>query len=153
MALDTMLDFTFNNKTTKRQYGRTFFEKIVIRAARELGLEQYRLGLSVNLVSTARMKSLNKKYRGKDTPTDVLSFPIESSFPKKSKSSIIELGDIFIAIEVAAKKAIEYDVSMRRELAFLTVHGFLHLLGYDHERSKKDEHEMFKLQDKILKSF
>ena len=98
--------------------------------------------LSITIVSPRRMRELNKKYRGKDKATDVLSFPLwtkrELSTQAK-KHGILDLGDIFINSRDAKKNFL-----------FLTTHGFLHLLGFDHERSHREKKLMFALQDEII---
>ena len=81
-------------------------------------------------------------YRQKDKPTDVLSFPMEDD---------IMLGDIVISLDTAKNQAQEREINVDREVAFLFIHGLLHLLGYDHETSVEDEKEMFALQEEILK--
>ena len=91
---------------------------------------------------------INKEYRGVDRPTDVISFALEDEPDIKLDHRI--LGDIYISIDKAREQANEYGHSLKRELCFLTVHGVLHLLGYDHMKSKKDEEVMFGKQDKIL---
>jgi len=96
------------------------------------------------------MKLLNNKYRKKNYPTDVLSFSIFESEGPRIPS--LDLGDILICLPVAKKQAREYQESLRHELERLTVHGVLHLFGYDHEKSKKEEKQMFSLQNKILRS-
>lgn len=83
---------------------------------------------------------LNRTYRNIDRPTDVLSFPMEDEQL---------LGDIVISIPKVRSQAEEYGHSFERELYFLAVHGFLHLLGYDHE-TKEDEEIMFGKQEQIL---
>ena len=93
---------------------------------------------------------INKEYRGVDRPTDVISFALEDEPDIKLDHRI--LGDIYISIDKAREQANEYGHSLKRELCFLTVHGVLHLLGYDHMKSKKDEEIMFSLQDEILES-
>ncbi|MEK7582970.1 MAG: rRNA maturation RNase YbeY [Patescibacteria group bacterium] len=108
-------------------------EAIVAACCKALKLPRSGVELSVNIVSPQKMRSLNKTYRGKDKPTDVLSFPI------RVKHDILYLGDIFINRTDAKKN-----------LPFLVVHGFLHLMDYDHERSEREEKIMFTLQDEIL---
>jgi len=95
--------------------------------------------VNISLVSNERMQNLNRDFRGKDEVTDVLSFP--------SDQGPGVLGDIAISPEVAAAAAKKHGHSFHREICFLAIHGFLHLIGYDHEESEK---EMFELQDKIL---
>ena len=149
-----MIDLTFNNLTADRSHGRVFFEKILKVSAKETGLGSKKIELSINLVGEGRIKALNKKYRGKNKATDVLSFPINEKVDVKSaKNAIINLGDIFICLPVAKRYALREGVSLDFKLAFLAVHGFLHLLGYDHEQSFAEKDKMFALQNKILMNF
>src|SRR5690606_25234225 len=111
--------------------------------------------LSVTFVTNESIKELNMAYRGKDSPTDVISFAMEEMGEGETEIAGVEnlprmLGDIVISIEMAEKQAEEYGHSYLRELGFLTVHGFLHLLGYDH-MNDEDEKRMFKKQEDILK--
>ncbi|MCL2047190.1 MAG: rRNA maturation RNase YbeY [Defluviitaleaceae bacterium] len=106
--------------------------------------------VSISFVTDEEIKELNNTYRGLDKPTDVLSFPsMESPDTKKGKAPF-SIGDIVISTQTAARQAQEYAHSEERELAFLTVHGVLHLLGLDHEASANDEKIMNELQEKIL---
>ena len=104
--------------------------------------------LVVIIVDNEYIHKINKEYRGVDRPTDVISFALEDEPDIKLDHRI--LGDIYISIDKAREQANEYGHSLKRELCFLTVHGVLHLLGYDHMKSKKDEEVMFGKQDKIL---
>lgn len=93
--------------------------------------------VSINLTDDEHIHELNKKYRGIDRPTDVLSFALrESDEPEiifdADESQADVLGDIVVSVERARSQALEYGHSFRRELIFLIVHGMLHLLGYDH---------------------
>ena len=97
--------------------------------------------LSVTYVSSEKMRSMNNSFRGKNNPTDVLSFP--------AAPNALIIGDIAICLDVAKSQAEEYGHSLERELAFLTVHGFLHLLGYNHE-NPEDEKKMNNAQENIL---
>lgn len=92
---------------------------------------------------------MNKQYRQKDYPADVLSFPFAYLY-KKELDDCNELGDIFLCYPVARKQAEEYNHSFAQEIYFLFAHGMLHLLGYDHEE-KKEREVMFDLQDRIIK--
>lgn len=114
--------------------------------------------VSVTIVSEEEIKQLNKEYRGKDAITDVLSFPI-LEFDEDGNiideefdfdDELVVLGDIVICEKRAAEQAAEYGHSFERELAFLTVHSMLHLLGYDHEHSDDEEQQMFLKQKEIL---
>ena len=103
---------------------------------------------TIIFVTKEEIHELNKQYRGVDRVTDVISFALEDAHDV-SLSDIRVLGDIYICIDRMKEQAIEYNHSETRELSFLTVHGLLHLLGYDHQ-TKEDEEIMFNLQRKIL---
>lgn len=106
--------------------------------------------LSVTFVTDERIHELNKEYREKDQPTDVLSFALNDGDEQVSIEGMPNLlGDIVISIARAKSQAIEYGHDFQRELCFLAVHGFLHLIGYDHD-SKENEVAMFKKQEDIL---
>ncbi|OCL25215.1 rRNA maturation RNase YbeY [Orenia metallireducens] len=96
--------------------------------------------VSVALVDDNYIHGLNHRYRGKDQPTDVLSFPQDDN---------LLLGDIIISLETAQRQAEEYNHSFAREIGFLTVHGMLHLLGYDHY-GKEERIIMRKKEEEIL---
>lgn len=147
-----MLDFVFNNFTTDKKYGAEFFRKIIRKALKELGFNNKAVELSINLVGKGRIKALNKKYLGKNKATDVLSFPLNERVGiKPPRSGIIALGDIFICLPVVKECALKEDKGLSSQFAILVVHGLLHLLGCDHEKSGEERQKMFRLQEKILK--
>ena len=102
---------------------------------------------NVIIVDKDYIHELNKTYRDKDMETDVISFALEDDKTFNPEERV--LGDIYISIDRVHSQARDYGHSEIRELCFLTVHGMLHLLGYDH-MTKDEEQEMFSLQDKIL---
>ena len=106
---------------------------------------------SVIIVDEDKIKKLNKEYRNKDSITDVISFALEDD-NTFIKTNFRVLGDIYICIKRAKEQSIEYGHSLLRELSFLSIHGLLHLLGYDH-MEKEDEQVMFKLQEEILNGY
>lgn len=114
--------------------------------------------VSVILVNDEHIKELNKTYRFKNVPTDVLSFAMrENTLDDDLDGHVISeytgtelLGDIVISVQRAKAQAEEFGHSFRRELAYLTVHGMLHLLGYDHE-SESDKNLMRQREEAILK--
>lgn len=112
--------------------------------------------LSVTFVTNERIQEINREYRDKDQPTDVISFAMEELGEGEIPLSGVEmprvLGDIIISIAKAEEQAEEYGHSFIRELGFLAVHGFLHLLGYDHE-TEEEEKVMFARQKDILNEF
>ncbi|MBT2643743.1 rRNA maturation RNase YbeY [Bacillus sp. ISL-41] len=112
--------------------------------------------LSVTFVSNERIQEINREYRDKDRPTDVISFALEEM--GEGELEIVGegipriLGDIIISIPKAREQAEEYNHSFMRELGFLAVHGLLHLLGYDH-MNEQDEKQMFDRQKEILDGY
>ena len=106
--------------------------------------------VSVTLVDNAAIHQLNFDYRQVDRETDVLSFPLYEREELVSMTEPLLLGDIVISLEKAAEQAESYGHSMEREVAFLTVHSMLHLLGYDHELSSEEETDMFRRQEEVL---
>ena len=107
--------------------------------------------ISVVLVDDKKIQEINKNYRGIDKVTDVISFAFEDN-DKKMYNNIRVLGEIYICIPRMKEQAILYEHSETRELAFLAVHGLLHLLGYDH-MNKEDEKVMFGKQELVLNGF
>ena len=112
--------------------------------------------ISITIVHNDKIQEINREYRGKDQPTDVISFALEElgegEIPITGENLPRVLGDIIISLDKAREQAEEYGHSLMRELGFLTVHGFLHLLGYDHE-TKEEEEIMFQKQEEILNQF
>jgi probable rRNA maturation factor len=110
------------------------------------------VSVSLSLVDNERIQKINREHRQKDAVTDVLSFPLfdnRSEWMQEDWEDSIQLGDIILAVPRAIEQAIEYKHSLLREICFLVVHGFLHLLGYDHE-TEEEEKEMFALQEQVL---
>ena len=103
---------------------------------------------SIIFVDDKEIKRINKEYRGIDKVTDVISFALEDT-SDNINNDIRILGDIYICIPRMLEQATYYGHSIKRELSFLTVHGMLHLLGYDHMK-EEDEKVMFGLQELIL---
>jgi len=146
-----MPNLVYRNLTSDKKYNSKFFEIILVGAIKELKLADKKVGLSVNLVGEGKIRELNKKYRNKNKISDVLSFPMASKLEiPKSNTEVLDLGDIFICLSFAKNEAKSENISIERKLAQLVVHGFLHLLGYDHEKSEKDAKKMFGLENKIL---
>jgi probable rRNA maturation factor len=104
--------------------------------------------MAVILIDDEKMHELNKEYRGVDRTTDVLSFALEDD--NKIKLPIRELGEVYVSIPKMLEQAKSFNHSEKRELSFLVCHGLLHLLGFDHTKSKEEEEKQFGLQDKIL---
>ena len=127
------------------------------RPVRSSGLERWlqrvapraaRGELAVALVSDAKMRSLNLRFRGRDRATDVLSFPADTG-PSLPRSVPRHLGDVVIAKGVATRQARAAGHSLGTEVRRLALHGLLHLLGYDHER---DDGRMMRLERRLLRA-
>ena len=153
----TIIDET--KKVTPEQIAQT--EKLLKFAADFIKLPDAK-EMNVTFVDNARIQEINKYFRDKDMPTDVVSLeyvPEDISFddfedlPQELLDELDPfIGEIFISIERAKEQALEYGHSYERELGFLSVHGFLHINGYDH-MNPEDEKEMFDLQDDILNAY
>ena len=106
---------------------------------------------NIIIVDKEKIQYLNKTYRNIDRVTDVISFALEDD-DSFVKTDFRVLGDIYICLDKAIEQAKEYGHSLKREISFLTIHGILHLLGYDHMTSD-EEKEMFGLQEMILNEY
>jgi probable rRNA maturation factor len=121
-------------------------------AIRQLAERKKNLDLSIALVNPARIKELNKKYRRKDKVTDVLSFGENTRYQiPNTKDKIQNLGEIVICPQVIKANAKKFDSTFKKEFAQVLIHGILHLLGYDHEKGKKDARIMEERQNFYLK--
>lgn len=110
-----------------------------------------RTEVAVTIVANDRIKELNNMYRNMNEPTDVLSFEIDNPYVQSDQTPL-HIGDIVISREKVKEQATRYNHSYERELAFLAVHGMLHLLGYSHD-DKAQEKTMFLKQERILEEF
>ena len=106
---------------------------------------------NIIIVNNSYIHKLNKEYRNIDKETDVISFALEDEKDLINGSNINILGDIYISIDKAKEQSISYNHSLKRELLFLAVHGFYHLLGYDHQ-TKEEEKIMFQKQEEVLEA-
>ena len=106
---------------------------------------------NIIIVDEKTIQDINREYRGKDSITDVISFALEDD-DTFIETDMRILGDIYICLKRCKDQSIEYGHSFLRELSFLTIHGLLHLLGYDH-MNEDDEKVMFKLQEMILNEY
>ena len=134
------------------------YEKLIKKVINECfvneNMESLKLYISITLTNPKKIKELNSKYRNIDKETDVLSFPM---FEKEELKDLIKekydldecIGDIVISVDRVKEQAIEYGHSFERELAYMCVHGFYHLLGYDH-MIDKDKILMRAKEDEVL---
>lgn len=154
------MDITIIDKTTSITNSQLDLVESIIEFAStqpELNLE-LDTEMSVTFVNNEEIHQINKEYREKDAPTDVISFALEDEgideLPIEFSDMDIprNIGDIIVSVEKIMEQANEYSHSFERELGFLVIHGFLHLNGYDH-MNEKDEKVMFDLQRKILDAY
>ena len=135
---------------TRRNSGKRIasrkLKKLAERILQLLGKESAELSLV--LVGNDEIQKLNFKFRGKDYATDVLSFPFENDLPGPERL----LGDVIISVEKAREQAKERGRSFDEEMVTLLIHGVVHLLGYDHERSAKDARAMTRLEKRIYRA-
>ncbi|MCM3674069.1 MULTISPECIES: rRNA maturation RNase YbeY [Peribacillus] len=150
LAIDLMDE---TNEVTEE--AQQLVESILQFAARKENIEKD-TELSVTFVDNDRIREINKEYRHKDSATDVISFALEEMGENEVEIFGAEmprmLGDIIISIERTKEQAEEYGHSFDRELGFLALHGFLHLLGFDH-MNEEDEKVMFTKQKEILEEY
>lgn len=149
-----IIDFFDETNEVAREHIQMIKELIGVAAQMEDAPEGAEM--SITFVNNERIQELNHQYRGKNQPTDVISFAMEDA--GEGELQIIGgemphlLGDIVISIPKAKEQAEEYGHSFARELGFLSVHGFLHLLGYDH-MTEEEEQVMFGKQHNILQVY
>lgn len=152
-----MLQLDVNDETgTIDEAVETLVSDLLTHAAQEESFSG-ETEVSVTFMSDEEIQQVNAEYRGIDKPTDVISFALEEM--TSGEVAIIAeqdmptiLGDIIISVDTAKRQAVEYDHSIDREIGFLALHGFLHLLGYDH-MTAEDEAKMFDRQKEILSTF
>lgn len=149
-----LIDFIDETETVSDEQTQ-LVQNILNFAAEQEGIED-ESEVSVTFVTNERIQEINREYRSKDQPTDVISFALEEL--GEDEVEIIGagiprvLGDIIISIDRTKEQAEEYNHSVSRELGFLALHGFLHLLGYDH-MEEEEEKKMFKRQKDILDEY
>ena len=144
------LDLEENNEYEK------IIKKVIEQCFKEEKIEESKLYISITLTTPQNIHKINKQYRNVDNETDVLSFPIfeKKELEEKIKTKRFEhediLGDIVISIDRVKEQAKEYGHSFEREFAYMLVHGFYHLMGYDHIK-EDDKAIMRPKEEKVLK--
>ena len=127
----------------------------LVKKVLEFGMKKENLNhtsFNVIIVDNNYIHELNKNYRDIDRETDVITFALEDEDSVKLPGDMRILGDIYISIDKARSQAIEYGHSFEREICFLAVHGFYHLLGYDH-MNEEEEKVMFGKQEEVLSEY
>lgn len=141
--------FEIFNETNKEIEEINKLQNYMEFVVKKLGIEK---GIfNIIFVSNKKIHEINKEYRKVDRVTDVISFALEDNMDIVYDDFRL-LGDIYIAIDVAYEQALEYNHSREREVCFLTTHGVLHLLGYDH-LTEEEEKVMFSKQEELLKEY
>lgn len=129
-------------------------EQVLSACFKEENMDKLGLYVSVTLTCPSYIRSINKEYRNIDKETDVLSFPM---FEKSEIDEIVEnqnnmvadvLGDIIVSVDRVKEQAIEYEHSFERELSYMVVHGFYHLMGYDHMND--DEKQIMRAKEENI---
>jgi rRNA maturation RNase YbeY len=112
-------------------------------------LDLKNVSLTVIMTGDTYIRKINKEFRGHDEPTDVIAFSNRDNPFPSADSVTEEIGDVYISLERAHRQAAEYRVSLTDEVKRLIIHGILHLVGYDHERSDEDEEIMLRMEDDL----
>ena len=150
-----MFEIVYQEIKEEKEY-ESILKKVLEECFREEKIENSKLYITITLTNPETIKKINQEYRKIDKATDVLSFPMfekdELDEKIEQKDFVYEdiLGDIVISIEKVEEQAKEYGHSFEREFSYMVVHGFYHLMGYDHIK-EEDKKEMRKKEEKILK--
>ena len=149
-----MFEIIYQDIEEKKEYEDTI-KKVLEQCFKEEKLENSKLYITITLTNSENIRKINKEYRNIDKATDVLSFPmyekeeLEEKIAKQHYEHEDVLGDIVISIEKVEEQAKEYGHGFERELSYMLVHGFYHLMGYDHIE-EEDKKKMRPKEEKIL---
>ena len=149
-----MFEIIYKGIEEKQEYEETI-KKVIEQCFKEEGLENSKLYITFTLTTPEEIKKINTEYRNIERATDVLSFPmfekdeLEKKIEEKDFNYPDVLGDIVISIEKVEEQAKEYGHSLERELSYMVVHGFYHLMGYDHIK-EDDKKQMRQKEEKVL---
>lgn len=149
-----MYEIIYQDIEENKEYEKTI-KTVIEKCFEEEHLENSKLTITITLTTKEFIHKINKQYRNVDRPTDVLSFPMfeKDELDKKIANQDFKhediLGDLIIAIEKVKEQAKEYGHSFERELSYMLVHGFYHLMGYDH-MEEEEKQVMRQKEEKIL---
>ena len=149
-----LYEIVYKDIEENEEYEETI-KKVRTKCFEEENLKNSKLYITVTLTNPENIRKINKEYRNIDRATDVLSFPMfeKEELEEKIKNHNFEyedvLGDLVISIEKVKEQAEEYGHSFERELSYMLVHGFYHLMGYDHIK-EEDKRQMRPKEEKIL---
>ena len=150
-----MYEISYLNIEKGQEDWEAIVKKVLDKCFEEEGLLDSKLIMTITFTTPEEIRKINKKYRKIDKATDVLSFPMfeKDELDEKIKSGDFPyedvLGDVIISIEKVREQAEEYGHSFERELSYMIVHGFYHLMGYDH-MNEEEKKEMRKKEEKVL---
>lgn len=149
-----MFEIIYDEVEENEEYEKCI-KRVLEQCYKEENIENSKLIITITLTNNENIKEINKAHRNIDRATDVLSFPMfeKDELDKKIENKEFEyedmLGDLIISVEKVAEQAKEYEHSFERELSYMVVHGFYHLMGYDHIK-EEDKKEMRAKEEKIL---
>lgn len=149
-----MYEIIYQDVEEKKEYEEVI-KKVLARCFQEENIENSKLCITITLTTPEHIRMINQEYRNIDKATDVLSFPmfekdeLEEKIAKQDFMHEDMLGDVVISIEKVEEQAKEYGHSFEREFSYMVVHGFYHLMGYDHIK-EEDKKEMRHKEEKIL---
>lgn len=149
-----MYEIVYDEVNENKEYDKVI-EKVLSQCFSEEKLENSNLWITITLTTLENIRKINNEYRKIDKATDVLSFPmfekieLDEKIAKKDFENEDVLGDIIICVDKVKEQAVEYEHSFERELSYMVVHGFYHLMGYDHIE-EEDKKIMRTKEEKIL---
>lgn len=154
--MNDLVQINYNNIEENEDYNK-IIHTVIKKCFEEEGLDKLKKYINIILTNPEEIRKINKEYRNIDRETDCLSFPmfekeeIEELIKQKENITVDVLGDVVVSIERVYEQAKEYNHSFERELAYMVVHGFYHLMGYDH-MEKEEKSIMREKEENILQN-
>lgn len=154
--MNDFVQINYNNIEENEEYNKIIYT-VIKKCFEEEGLDKLKIYINIILTNPEEIRKINKDYRNIDKETDCLSFPmfekneIEEMINKKENLNLDILGDVIVSITRVYEQAQEYNHSFERELAYMIVHGFYHLMGYDH-MEEEEKNIMREKEEKILQN-
>lgn len=154
--MNDFVQINYNNIEENEDYNK-IIHTVIKKCFEEEGLDKFKIYINIILTNPEEIRKINKEYRNIDKETDCLSFPmfekeeIEELIKQKGNTTLDILGDVVVSIERVYEQAKEYNHSFERELAYMVVHGFYHLMGYDH-MEEEEKSIMREKEENILQN-
>ncbi len=154
--MNDFVQINYNNIEENEEYNK-IIHTVIKKCFEEEGLDKLKIYINIILTNPEEIRKINKEYRNIDKETDCLSFPmfekeeIEELIKEKEQVTLDILGDVVVSIERVYEQAKEYNHSFERELAYMVVHGFYHLMGYDH-MEEEEKNIMRQKEENILQN-